>query len=164
MTGTHDMWYSSRTYTHVRRETMTEGLQNVNTEDKPPEPGTLLDPTCRTNALSKAIGRDMDGKVIQHQYDPEVAKQIAKWIGLGAHINEIAQYLNLRPGVIKKHYKHEIETGQFQVNMSVAESILDMTRKEPSVAMFFAKARMGWRDKDKADEAGDGLLNIHIHT
>lgn len=113
--------------------------------------------------MPPTVGRDVGGKVIPHKRDDRIAVQIAQWIGCGATVNEIAIYLNLRPGTLRKYYKHEIATGEFEVNMSVAGSLLRMTQTEPSVAMFWSKARMGWRDKDRADQDNEGFLNIHIH-
>lgn len=116
-------------------------------------------------AITRDLGRTASGKVIPHVRDDDVAKQIAEWVALGATLNEIAVYLNLRPGVLKKNYKKELETGKFENDMAVGGTILKLAKAGvPQFSIFYAQARMGWRTSDKADSNNDALLNIHIHT
>jgi hypothetical protein len=91
---------------------------------------------------------------------------IKTWVALGASVVEMALYLNLRPGQIKKYYAHELAVGEFENNMAVGKTILDLAKLGvPDMAKFWAKSRMGWRDTDKADGGNTmGMFNLHIHT
>lgn len=126
-----------------------------------PEPGTV-----RTQPkLGREHGRDLDGKVLPHERTDILAEQVARWVACGAGDNEIAAYLGIRVGQLRKFYKHELETGQFKNNMDVAGTILDLAKAGvPQISIFWAKSRMGWRDSDKNDQNNAALLNIHIHT
>jgi hypothetical protein len=126
-----------------------------------PEPGTVT----RQPKLGRDHGRDLDGKNLPHERTDVLAEQVARWVACGAGDNEIAAYLGIRVGQLRKFYKHELETGQFKNNMDVAGTILDLAKAGvPQVSIFWAKSRMGWRDSDKNDQNNAALLNIHIHT
>ncbi len=126
-----------------------------------PEPGTVK----TQPKLGRNHGRGLDGKVLPHERTDVLAKQVARWVACGAGDNEIAAYLGIRVGQLRKFYKHELETGQFENNMDVAGTILNLAKAGvPQMSIFWAKARMGWRDTDKNDQNNNALLNIHIHT
>lgn len=116
--------------------------------------------------LGKFTGRDHTGKIIPHQRDEGVARKIADWVAIGAGENEIAMYLNLRLGVLRKHYKRELTTGKFENDMAVGGKILEMAKsgEHERMTLLYAKARMGWRESDANDQNNAALLNIHIHT
>ncbi|HNC95459.1 MAG TPA: hypothetical protein PKW90_05000 [Myxococcota bacterium] len=95
--------------------------------------------------------------------EEELAKQIAEWAALGAQVEEMAIRLNMRPGQIRHLYGYEIQTGKFMADMDVGGAILRMAKVVPSVAVFYAQSRMGWKTNDK-DEGKEGFLNIHIHA
>lgn len=127
-----------------------------------PEPGTIT----KQPALGRNVGRTHDGRVIPHERDPLIAHKIAEWVAIGAGDNEIAQFLNLRLGVIRKHYKYELQNGKFANDMEVGSTILEMAKSGRSerMAVLWAKAKMGWRESDNNDSNNAALLNIHIHT
>lgn len=105
------------------------------------------------------------GRVIPHERDEAIAEQVATWVALGAGDNEIAGYLGIRIGQLRKHYKRELATGKFENDMAVGQTILQLAKLGvPQMSIFYAKARMGWRDNDKNDSNNEGLLNIHIHS
>lgn len=135
--------------------------------DIPPEESVLPPPGTLTTQpkLGKFHGRDpLTGKVLPHERDPEIAQQVAKWVACGAGVNEIASYLGIRVGQLKKHYARELEHGQFEANMQVGNTIFELAKMGvPQMSIFWAKSRMGWRDSDKADTNNTPLLNIHIH-
>lgn len=116
--------------------------------------------------LGNRLGRDINGKIIPHERDEKIAHQIAEWVAIGAGENEIAQFLQVRPGVLRKHYKYELDNGKFANDMQVGSTILSMAKSGASerMALFYAKARMGWRESDSNDTNNAALLNIHIHT
>lgn len=129
-----------------------------------PEPGTPQ--SSHRTRISRATGRDGSGKVIPHKRDQSIAGSIAKWVALGASENEIANYLNLRPGVLRREYGNEMTNGKFENDMAVGCNILDKAKTGDSerMMMFYAKARMGWREEDSKEQGNAALLNIHIHN
>jgi hypothetical protein len=111
----------------------------------------------------KNVGRDARGRVIPHKRTIAVAKQIAIWIAGGADLNAIAIRLNVRPGLLKREYPKEIALGTENVHMDVHTHILARVKKSDRVAIFYAKAKMGYRDGDSKPLEG-GVFNLHIHT
>lgn len=110
------------------------------------------------------VGRDTrTGKVIPHHRTEKLAAQIKIWVAGGANVNDIAIRINVRPGLIKQHYGKELATGEAEIHQDVHEHLLTRVKKSDRVAIFYAKARMGYRDGD-AKPTDTGILNIHIHT
>ena len=146
--------------TYNEEESILPIIENIPTPY--PAPGTAqMQPR-----LGKRLGRNIDGKIIPHERDELIAHKISQWVAVGAGENEIAQFLNLRPGVLRKHYKFELTNGKFVNDMEVGETILDMAKsgKSERMTLLYAKARMGWRESDSNDSNNQALLNIHIHT
>ena len=130
-----------------------------------PEPGS--DPSAlKAPRVAKSLGRDQTGKIIPHERDELIARKISQWVALGATDNEISNYLGVRPGVLRKEYKDEMANGKFENDMAVGCTILEKAKSGESERMmlFYAKARMGWRESDANDQNNAALLNIHIHT
>jgi hypothetical protein len=134
--------------------------ENQDTEIDLPAPGSAL----KKLTVPKWVGRNPDGSIIPHTRSDEIARQITEWIALGAQVEEMAIRLNLRPGQIRHTYAYELQTGEFINNMEVGGAILRMAKETPQMAIFYAKARMGWRDGDKASDKEQPGLNITIHT
>lgn len=110
------------------------------------------------------VGRDPEtGKNIPHERDEKVAKLVSEFVGNGADLNDIAHTLNLRPGVIKKHYAFELQTGVFRANMEVASAMKAMAQTDPVAGKFWLKARAGWKDGESAGQQ-TSPLQITIHT
>lgn len=145
--------------THIQIDIHTQG------EKIPPyfpEPGTVV----KQPSLGRELGRDTSGKIIPHVRDQELADRIIDWVAIGAGENEIAQFLNMRLGVLRKNYAYELSNGKFVNDMAVGGTILNLAKSGQSerMTLLYAKARMGWRESDKNDSNNEALLNIHIHT
>lgn len=141
------------------------GVSAASGEVPPPVPAPGA-PLSEYKGFSlKNIGRDpKTGKNIPYKYSSRVAKQITVWIAAGgADLNAICVRLNMRPGTLKALYGKEIALAVDQVNMDVGAHILSRVKKSDRLAVFYAKAKMGWRDGD-AKPTDTGVLNIVIHT
>lgn len=110
----------------------------------------------------KNVGYDKNGRVIPHPYSTRVEKQIMVWVAGGADVNAICIRLNMRPGKLKELYGKALAIGLDQVSMDMTESIVKRAKKSDRLAVFFAKAKMGWRDGESRP-LDTGLLNITIH-
>jgi hypothetical protein len=47
--------------------------------------------------------------------------------------------------------------------MQMTQHIVARAKKSDRMAMFYAKARMGWREGDTATPTDVSPLNIHLH-
>lgn len=110
----------------------------------------------------KNVGRDVRGRVIPHKRQEKLAKQIMVWVAGGFNVNDIAIRINVRPGLIKQNYGKELATGETEVHMDVHNHLLTRVKKSDRMAIFYAKARMGYRDGD-TKAVDTGVLNINIH-
>lgn len=110
----------------------------------------------------KNIGKGRDGKIIPHKRSEKIAKQIVRWVAGGFNVNDMAVRLNVRPGHLRQHYYKELQTGETRVHMDVHDHLLQRVKKSDRMAVFYAKARMGYRDGD-VKPIDTGLLAIHIH-
>lgn len=108
------------------------------------------------------VGRDSAGKVIPHRRSETVAQQIREWVAGGFDLNAIAVRLNVRPGLLKECYSVELAAGADHVGMDMTSHILKRAKESDRMAIFFAKARMNWRDGD-GKPMDTGVLDIHIH-
>lgn len=111
----------------------------------------------------KNVGYDVHGRVLPHKYSLRAEKQIMVWVAGGADVNAICIRLNIRPGKLKELYGKALAIGLDQVTMDMTESIVTRAKKSDRLAVFFAKAKMGWRDGESRP-LDTGLLNIIIHT
>jgi hypothetical protein len=111
----------------------------------------------------KNVGRDARGRVIPHAYSSKVAAQIATWVACGYNENDIAIRLNIRPGLLREVYGKELRHGKEQVGMEVSSHIMQRVKKSDQMAIFYAKAQMGWRDGNAKPVDAD-VLNLIIHT
>lgn len=109
------------------------------------------------------IGLDKKGQVIQYVRSTKIARQVAVWVAGGYSANDICIRLNMRPGKLKELYGQEIAHGLEMVGMEMTSHIVSRAKKSDRMAVFFAKARMGWRDGDSKPLDTGGLLNVHIH-
>lgn len=112
----------------------------------------------------KNVGRDREGKVIPHFRSDAVAQRVAVLVAGGMDEYDIACVLNIRPGLVRRHYGAELASGKAIANSQVVSAIhMQAAAGEPQMAKFWAKARMGWRDGDSSKGGDDSALNIHIH-
>lgn len=125
----------------------------------PPEGASISD----YKGISLAtVGRDKRGRTIPHVRSEKIARQISVWVAGGADVNAICIRLNIRPGLLKECYGKELAAGLDMVAMDLTDSIYRRAQKSDRLAIFFAKARLGWRDGD-GPVKDQSLLDIHIH-
>jgi hypothetical protein len=84
----------------------------------------------------------------QHEPTTEQRQQATLLSGYGIPQEQIATMLRLDAKTLRKHYRHELDLGVVQANAAVAESLFRMAVKDkiPSAAIFWMKARAGWRE------------------
>jgi hypothetical protein len=108
-------------------------------------------------------------------YVPTAAdrKLVLALVGFGIHEDQIcSRIVNPMTGkpitgkTLRKHFRSEIDTGAVTATAAVANNLFRMAtgqgREAVTAAIFWMKARAGWRTVDRdADEAPGGLtINI----
>ena len=105
-----------------------------------------------------------------HQPTLELRKQVETMAGYGIPENEISLSVGISPPTLRKHYRHELDTGHIKANAAVAQSLYQKALGDGpqavTAAIFWAKTRMGWKETtfiggslkvDIADDVKAGL-------
>jgi len=97
----------------------------------------------------------------KHEPTPEMRSQVEALAGFGVRADEIAGYLGIDPKTLRKHYRRELDVGTTKANVQVARALhRQATEGNTSAAIFWMKARGGWREKHEVEHSGG--LNISI--
>ena len=118
---------------------------------------------ARTVSVKNAGLDPVTGKVIPHKPTSRVRALVSRMVATGLDENEIAVTLNIRPGQLRQHYGRELAYGKAEIDAAVGGAIINRAVKgDPRMAIFYAKAKMGWRDGD-SKPVDVSPLNLHIH-
>jgi len=86
------------------------------------------------------------------KYKPteETRRQVLAMTGMGLNQSQVSLLLKVDSKTLRKFYRWELDAGVHEANLRVAQSLYEMaTRlKIPSAAMFWMRARAGWKDRD----------------
>ena len=74
----------------------------------------------------------------------------------GVQQDEIAKYLEIDPKTLRKHFRRELDTGGIEATFKVAQSLYKAaTGGNVGAAIFWMKARGGWREKHVVEHTGE---------
>lgn len=78
--------------------------------------------------------------------------QVAMLAGMGIPREDIAKVMQISAPTLRRRFAKELQVGLIQANAKVAQSLFkqatDATKPNVVAAIFWLKARAGWRDKD----------------
>jgi hypothetical protein len=75
----------------------------------------------------------------------------------GVQQDEIAKYLEIDPKTLRKHFRRELDTGSIEATSKVAQSLYKAAMGgNVGAAIFWMKARGGWREKHEIEHSGPG--------
>lgn len=79
-------------------------------------------------------------------------------IGLGLTQLEVANLVGVSDRTLRTRYRRELDTGVSSANLRVAQSLFNMATKGqvPSAAIWWTKARMGWKEATDLNVGGQG--------
>jgi hypothetical protein len=92
----------------------------------------------------------------KHQPTDHQRHQVLTLAGLGIPQVEIAGLLRLAPKTLRARYRYELDTGATRANAAVAQSLYNMAVRDkvPSAAIWWTKARMGWKEQQDVNVGG----------
>jgi hypothetical protein len=98
----------------------------------------------------------------QHEPTNEQRQQAMLLSGYGIPQEQIATMLHLDAKTLRLHYRRELDVGLIQANAAVARSLYRMAvhDKVPAAAIFWMKARAGW--KDRQDVTIEGTQTVQL--
>lgn len=87
----------------------------------------------------------------EYQPTEEGRRMVMAMSGYGIPHVEIALVVGIAPKTLRKHFRHELDTGHINANAKVAESLYNKAIGDGSsavtAAIWWTKAQMGWREK-----------------
>ena len=102
------------------------------------------------------------------RYEPttEQRRTVKTMSGFGVPHTDIATFLDIDPKTLRKHFRLELDRGMTEANAKVAQSLFTMATqgKNVAAAIFWMKARGGWRDRPDLDRLPAGAQPIHVIT
>ena len=85
------------------------------------------------------------------RYEPtdEQRRTVKTMAGFGVPHEDIATFLGIDAKTLRKHLRAELDRGTVEANAKVAQSLFQMATqgKNVAAAIFWMKARAGWREK-----------------
>lgn len=102
------------------------------------------------------------------RYKPtaEQRRTVKTMSGFGVPHTDIATFLEIDPKTLRKHFREELDRGMTEANAKVAQSLFQMATqgKNVAAAIFWMKARAGWRDRPELDRLSGGIQPRHVIT
>ncbi len=95
-----------------------------------------------------------------HQPDPLLRRQVEAMAGYGVPEADIAGLIGIDAKTLRRHYRGELDHGHTKANVKVAENLYRKAtgegREAVTAAIFWMKARAGWRETNVHQVAGSG--------
>lgn len=101
--------------------------------------------------------RNGSGQVVAHEPDDKTRAMVKTCAGLGLPVKMIATLIGVgSDNTVKKYYAAELEEGEAQATFEVAKTLFHRATagKDLGAAIFWLKARAGWREKHVLDDPG----------
>lgn len=96
-----------------------------------------------------------------HQPTAESRAEVKALASFGVTEDEIAKYVGVTGKTLRKHYRRELDTAHIAANAQVARRLFQhATGDSVPAAIFWMKARGGWREKQELEHSGS--VNVHL--
>ena len=101
----------------------------------------------------------------KHEPTDDQRRMVKVMSGFGIPHPDIANQIGVDAKTLRKHFREELDRGMTEANMRVAQSLFAMATTGGSVAaaIFWMKARAGWREKHPEEPAEDEKSTVVIH-
>ena len=99
---------------------------------------------------------------VTFQPSEEQRRTVKAMAGLGVPHEGIAVLLDVDPKTLRKYFHPELERGSVEATAKVAQSLFQLatTGKNVAAAIFWMKARAGWREKHEVQVTTDSLTHL----
>ena len=92
------------------------------------------------------------------EYEPteDDRRMVRAMAGFGVPQDTIGTHFDIDPKTLRKHFRRELDRGMIEANVKVAQSLFNMatTGGNVAAAIFWMKARGGWREKNELEITG----------
>ncbi len=103
----------------------------------------------------------------RYEPTPDQRRTVKTMAGFGIPHTDIAPFIGIDTKTLRKHFREELDRGMTEANAKVAQSLFQMATqgKNVAAAIFWMKARAGWREKQEVDaNVRSDMRAIHVVT
>lgn len=92
----------------------------------------------------------------------EQRRTVRAMSGFGLPQPDIATHIGIDPKTLRKHFREDLDRGSIEATAKVAQSLFRMATEGNNVAaaIFWMKARAGWREKQQIELSGLTLQQL----
>lgn len=92
----------------------------------------------------------------QHSPSDENRRTVEAMAGYGVPQEDIASVLGIDAKTLRLHYREELDTAAIRANAKVAQTLFRQATEggNTAAAIFWLKARAGWREKLEVESTG----------
>jgi hypothetical protein len=91
----------------------------------------------------------------KHKPTEEQRRLVKQLSGVGVPQDDICHIIDITKPTLHKHYRRELDLGMAEANAKVAGSLFNQaTGGNTAAAIFWSKARMGWRETNNVELTG----------
>jgi hypothetical protein len=97
---------------------------------------------------------------------PDQRRTVKTMAGFGIPQEDIAKFLGIDDKTLRKHFREELDRGVTEANAKVAQSLFQMATqgKNVAAAIFWMKARGGWREKHEVEVTAATSPRFVVHA
>ena len=110
------------------------------------------------------MARDGKGRIVRHEPTVENIRQVQQAGAMGIPRRHIAALIGIDEDTLRKHYDEHLTLAEAKANLNVATTLYKaaVSGADTTAAIFWAKARLGWRDRDEpvTNVVGDLTVNV----
>lgn len=98
-----------------------------------------------------------------HEPTDQQRSQVEAMAGYGIPHHDMARIIGITHKTLEKHYRDELDTGSAKATAKVAETLYrQAVNGNTGAAIFWLKARAGWREKQQVEHTGAGGEPINL--
>ena len=91
--------------------------------------------------------------------------QVKALAAFGTPQEDIARMIGTSEPTLRKHFRHELDVAMAEANAKVASSLFKMaTSGNVAAAIFWSKARMGWRETTRTEVTGENGGPVQLES
>lgn len=104
------------------------------------------------------------GRILAHEPTPDLVRQVQQAAAMGLPRRQIAALIGIDEDTLRKHYTEHLVLAEAKANMNVAATLFKAATsgQDTTAAIFWAKARMGWRDRVEVSGDPDAPLQVAV--
>lgn len=92
-----------------------------------------------------------------HKPTPEQRRLVEELAAVGIPREQIASLIGLGEDALRRHYREQLDHGTVKANAAIGKKLYQLAMGgNVAAAIFWAKVRMGWRERAALEVTGDG--------